>query len=197
MYWPDIAGDFEKYLTRAEAMAPQIKRAKGKRVAVQAGGHCGTVPLLLAKHFKTVYTFEPEAVNFACLARNTESFPHIYAARGALGNQRGTVGLAVHPKSSGGHNIDGKGDCPTYRIDDLGLTHCDLIALDVEGMEVPALWGALNTIASFLPLVIVEENKKILGKGYGFGDAAKILTPFGYKQVDSVGEDLVFQVGAA
>jgi FkbM family methyltransferase len=192
LWCPDLESDYSKYVARADALVPSVQRAKKFRVAVQAGGHIGVVPRLLSRLFRTLYTFEPERENFACLCRNTEDLPHVYAARGVLGNAHGTVGLGINSKSTGGHNVQGKGHVPTYRIDDLALKHCDLIQLDVEGYEVPALWGAVNTIAEHLPLVIVEENKKIRGKGFDFGDAAKILVPFGYRQVDAVGEDLVF-----
>jgi len=34
----------------------------GNEIAIQAGGNCGWVPKELIKHFKCVYTFEPNDV---------------------------------------------------------------------------------------------------------------------------------------
>jgi FkbM family methyltransferase len=146
---------------------------------------------LLSFAFECVYTFEPEPRNFACLSRNMEDRENVFAARGVLGDKRGTVGLAVHSKGTGGHNIVGPGPLPTYRIDDLALEHCDAILLDVEGYEMHALRGALDTIKRCKPLLVVEENKKAHGKGFKRGDIEALLKPFGYAVVDRVGEDLV------
>ncbi len=44
------------------------------------------------------------------------------------------------------------------RIDDLKLTRCNLIKVDVEGMEVDVLAGAAATIERFRPVLFVENN---------------------------------------
>ena len=43
---------------------------KGKKVVVQAGGNCGMQVVKFAEFFDTVYTFEPDPVNFHCLVNN-------------------------------------------------------------------------------------------------------------------------------
>lgn len=160
-------------------------------IAIQAGGHIGVYPLILSEFFRHVYTFEPDFDNHQCLVRNC-SRPNIYVARGALGFVRGTVGVNKH-KNSGGHMIDGEGYCPIYRIDDMALDSCDLIYLDVEGYEVHALRGALKTISAYKPIIVAEENKKLKCHGFNPGDIEKLLSPFGYKTVNKLGEDLILE----
>ena len=44
-----------------------------------------------------------------------------------------------------------------YCIDDLNLTECDLIMLDVEGYELHALNGAIETIKKYGPVICIEH----------------------------------------
>jgi FkbM family methyltransferase len=103
-------------------------------VAVQAGGNCGLWPRELGKKFSTVYTFEPDPVNFRCLCANAPD-EHIFKFNAALGNERGLVSLNLRPDNVGAHSVSGGGIIPSMRIDDLELNECDLIYLDVEGFE--------------------------------------------------------------
>jgi FkbM family methyltransferase len=64
---------------------------------------------------------------------------------------------------------------PLTRIDDLGLTRVDLIKIDIEGMEIEALQGAINTIATNTPQLIIEKIKS------NEHEIAALLTPLGYK----------------
>ena len=44
------------------------------------------------------------------------------------------------------------------RIDDLRLNRCDLIKVDVEGMECDVLEGSRETIAKHRPVLFIENN---------------------------------------
>lgn len=137
---------------------------------IQAGGNCGMYARFYANYFKNVYTFEPCEINFTCLDRNCvgDSF-HKY--HGALGNRIDKVSLKLHKSSNVGmHKIDEKpGDIQMYRIDDLELSSCDLIHLDVEGYEGSVLDGAMKTIMKFKPVVILERGhgeRILIDNGY-------------------------------
>ena len=54
-----------------------------------------------------------------------------------------------------------------------------------------ALRGALDTIRRLRPLIVVEENKKVHGQGFEYGDIEKLLSPVGYRLAERSGEDLV------
>ncbi len=43
-----------------------LPHVKNKNVMVQAGGNCGFILSQFVPHFKAVYTFEPDPVNFYC-----------------------------------------------------------------------------------------------------------------------------------
>jgi FkbM family methyltransferase len=191
-WWvPDVLNGIGKYLDRAADMDLALDRCPRSRSVVQAGGHVGIWPKRLAAHFAQVYTFEPDAENFACLARNVPE-PHVFMARGVLGRFYGRVGLDFSHKNTGKRMVSGPGAIPTYRIDDLLLDDCDALLLDVEGYELHALAGAEQTIARCLPVILCEENVLCVRQGFAPGQLAAYLGRFGYTQVAAAHEDRIF-----
>jgi FkbM family methyltransferase len=192
-WWcPDIMKGPAGYVLRSQELNRHISRAKKRRACVQAGGHIGIYPKALAAVFERVYTFEPEERNFACLARNA-ALPNVYAVRGFLGDTHGGRSLRVHSKSSGGHSVGEAGPIPTWKVDDLALPDLDALFIDVEGFEWWALRGGLRTIGKCKPLLVLEENKKLEGRGRKYGDLERLVAPLGYRLVDRVGEDIVLE----
>lgn len=192
-WWTDQEGGYiASYYKLAQSLHEHVNRCAKRRACVQAGGHVGIYPIILSQYFERVYTFEPDAQNFRSLVINYDEITNIYATRALLGEEHGGRELLLG-KSTGGHNIGGAGPVPTFRIDDLALEDCDAIFLDVEGFEIPALHGAKKTIMRSHPLIVAEENKKLHGKGFEFGDLGRMLAMFGYVERARVLEDVVFQ----
>lgn len=193
---PDALTGPGSYLGRCAHLELALDRVKARRVAIQAGGHIGTVPAYLADRFERVYTFEPDPENHAALVANVHArHPRtVWTARGVLGHKRRPVDLFHSVKSTGQHRVKpgAAGDVPTYRIDDLALDQVDGIFLDVEGFEIPALQGAVETLKRCRPIVMAEENKRALEQGYRIGDLAQVLATCGYAQVGAIADDLVF-----
>lgn len=132
---------------------------------MQAGGHCGVWANRLARSFTVVWTIEPDLENYLCMARNL--VPNVQPIWAALGDKPGGgVGLERRPENSGAHFINGEGRIGVITIDELELEACDLIVLDIEGMEPLALHGAKETIERFKPVLMVED--KGLSDRYGF-----------------------------
>jgi hypothetical protein len=52
-------------------------------------------------------------------------------------------------------------------IDSLGLGRCNMIKIDVEGMENKVITGAQNTIRQFRPVLFLENN--------GFGNSPQLI----------------------
>ena len=197
-HWIKIIGDtaFESILEGFAAYErvwndlvqnKRVAAQQHKRVVVQAGGYCGVFPRLLSKSFDLVYTFEPDPLNFFCLALNCQS-ENIIKAQGALGNTHGLIDVIRTNPSNKGMNVvavtaDAK--IPTYRIDDLQLDACDLIALDTEGYELNILSGALQTIETYKPVITVEDPTEHIDS---------LLNQFGYKLRDFVYRDGVYSV---
>jgi FkbM family methyltransferase len=187
------------YLTRSQDADAAIARVAPDRrqdgVAIQAGGHIGTWPVRLSAVFRTVYTFEPDAANFAALTHNVRAKAQgpVFCAQGVLGDARGPVAMERSTKSTGQHRVaPGPGAVPTYRIDDLALPRLDAVFLDVEGCEIPALRGGWTTIQRFRPVIMAEENKRSVRQGFAIGELARVLGEIGYSLVERRGEDLVF-----
>lgn len=131
---------------------------KRRRECVQAGGHAGFWPMALAQRFDRVHTFEPEHCLFECLVRNIgPAAAKITAHRKGLGASEGFVRFKSHV-SAGSWRVDpeGKHIIPIVTIDSLALKHCDAILLDIEGYEVHALDGAVDTIERCRPVILVE-----------------------------------------
>lgn len=126
-------------------------------IVVQAGGNCGLYPLIYAKHFERVFTFEPDPMNFYCLSANCKNnkIVKFNTALGSVG-QFLTLG-AVDPANVGMPRI-GQGNTVIYSIsiDSLNLPQISLIHLDVEGFEHFVLQGATETIKRHRPTIALE-----------------------------------------
>jgi FkbM family methyltransferase len=167
-----------------------------RQTVIQAGGNTGVWPNFFAQHFAHVYTFEPEPLNFQCLLANCAD-PRIIKHEAALGHERGNVHMSYPAGRSnmGACQVEAGGDIPMLRIDDCGLTDCDLIQLDLEGYEPQALLGATQTIERFSPVIMVED--KGLSERYGIprGWAASetgFLYEHGYRLMEQIHRDWIF-----
>jgi FkbM family methyltransferase len=178
-------------LDRAVALCPQ------RRVAVQAGGNLGLFPKRLAMRFETVYTFEPAADLFAIMGQNAPE-PNILRYQAALGCRRELIGVTRVRRDGkkdtheGCTHVSGPGNIPTLRIDDFNLPVCDLLCLDVEGYDLYALQGAVETLRRCRPVVSVEVNKNLGFVGLTPDDIRGYLAGHGYRFVARLESDEVF-----
>jgi len=165
-FWPgnDGYGDYEgptscwHYMQTHPAVPKYISAyVPNRRVVVQAGGNAGFYVKQYANLFDVVYTFEPEPVNFYCLTKNVTEI-NVIKFQACLGNTRGCVGLDQITPDTGSTHVQGVGLIPTFQVDDLFLQVCDLIHLDVEGYELFALEGAVNTIKTHRPVIALEYH---------------------------------------
>lgn len=139
-----------------------------RRVALDIGAHCGLWAMHLARLFKRVHCFEPVEVHRRCLDRNVvDNRDRVTVHAMALGNQTATVGMHVGVESSGDSWVDGPGDIPMRRLDDIeGLGEVDLMKLDCEGYELFALRGGAQLLKRCRPTIIVEQKPRRADK-YG------------------------------
>lgn len=168
-----------------------------KNIMIQAGGNCGFILSTFVDHFKTIYTFEPDPVNFYCLNQNVTA-QHVFKMQACLGKTKETVNVKQliredRPHDTGGVHVHGSGLTPTIVIDELNLTGCDLIQLDIEGYELNALMGAIETIKKYKPVICVELCEKWLNRYDNTSDDVyDFLTSLNYKLIDNEGVDKIF-----
>jgi len=181
-----------------ESLKAVMRLVPGRTACVQAGANVGVFPKYLARHFTTSYVFEPSSELFPVMIRNAPE-SNIIRFQAVLGEKPGLVGIActrrkhgpgpIHP---GLTHVDGPGTIPTLRLDDLALPVVDLMYLDVEGFEMFALRGAVETIARCRPVIAVEVNSNIRYYGFSQDDIRAYVVSLGYRHALSVHSDEAF-----
>jgi FkbM family methyltransferase len=155
----------------------RVKNGDGV-VTVDVGANIGAITLSLAQYMEgwgRVLAFEPQERLFYALCGNIvlNNIENAVAYRTAIGRYDSAIDFPVpdYGKASnfGGVNALGTADIgqkfermvsvQTKRLDVLGMQRLDFIKMDIEGMEIEALTGALQTINRCRPIILVEWIK--------------------------------------
>ena len=117
-----------------------------------------------------VMAFEPQRLIFQTLCANMalNSIKHVDCKQLGVGYSKRLVTVPVldplKENNFGGLSIDEEypeGEpVAICRVDDIGLSRCDFIKMDVEGMEPEALQGAMNTIVKCRPVLYIELDRE-------------------------------------
>ena len=131
---------------------------------IQAGGNFGIYPVLYTEFFQTVYTFEPDPLNFFCLNLNCQH-ENIIKINTALGDINGNCKMVIpSPVNLGMNQIkkceESTNSIPIVTIDSFQFNDVKLIQLDLEGYEYEGILGAIETINKHKPLIILETTKE-------------------------------------
>lgn len=171
-----------------------LKYCKSRRAVVQAGGNAGVWPRYLLDKFGVVYTFEPEPASYHCLHVNC---PGAVIFNAALGAERGLIGLEYPEgrRNMGAVCVNGIGNIPLMRLDDMHFDALDLIQLDIEGYEPWAIKGAFETIRKHKPVIMLEDKGLSVRYNHPQGWPLTMLGPLGYTLVDSINRDVVLVCG--
>ena len=193
MWWSteDIGGYDYLQKHNSDTVEKLLPLLDGKKVAVQAGGNCGFVIRQLKEIFETIYTFEPTPSCFLALCMNIPD-ENVFKIQGCLGAEHKLVSMAQPRDLVSANYVEGSGKIPMFMIDDLNLDGVDLIQLDTEGHEYPALMGASKTIEKFHPLICIERR---WGEERGFPEAIldEQLADWGYVEVDRMYPDVYYK----
>jgi FkbM family methyltransferase len=143
--------------------------------AIDVGGGVGNHALWLAIACGLqVETFEPrlhEVIAANIATNGLDGLVTLYPV--ALGE---SAGLAHWSDQQRGHLEAGGGEVPVRTLDSYAFDDVALIKIDVEGMEVAVLAGALKTIKRDRPVIYAEANtEQHLEQHRAF------LEPLGYK----------------
>ena len=195
LWWPKYDRGMWNYMHQYR-MAPEffdtlMTHVTGHSVMVQAGGNCGQYVRQFSKRFGTVYTFEPDPINFLCLVLNCNS--NVIKTQACVGNERNFVNINKG-NDSGAIHVAGQGNIPTVIIDDMNLPACDLIQLDIEGYEYFALQGAQRTIEQYHPLIMIEWCEP-WARRYGTNETMRdnFFSGLGYRQIMKQDTDIIYK----
>ncbi len=149
------------------------------------------------------WAFEPSKRNFELLKKNVPNF-NLYNL--ALSDIIGTERFVSYEDSCGNSNLvsnfDNKtqswGKKETYEevkvdlLDSFNIDSPTFIKIDVEGAELKVLYGAIETIKKFRPVICIElhtdENLKNAGFPYSRKDINNFFDLVGYKLLHSFDE---------
>lgn len=165
----DIYGEYSE-----EEVRLYSKILKPTDVVVEVGGNIGSLMLPLARLIPegVLMTFEPERTAFYALVGNIaiNNLRNVWPFQQAMGEEVGQINIPEldleKTDNFGGLELDKDySKCPHYpvslnTIDNLKLNKCELIKIDVEGMELSVLKGAVKTLEEFSPFLIVEDDRK-------------------------------------
>ena len=175
---------------------------------IDAGAHIGYYALMAAHRLQqagagVVFAFEPHPINFADLQRNQQlnNINNLIPIQSAISDQTAKVILfsgssSVEPslKQIPSHSTSYEVECTT--LDDFIGSRSEakigLVKLDVEGAELPALYGARKLIERDKPHIIYEElEERCRLFGYSIKDLRGFLESLGYKIYPIVDKSIV------
>lgn len=175
-----------------EVLATATTLCKQHRVAIQAGGACGTYPLWLSRKFKHVYTWEPDSLNFLCLTFNTRACANVTRFQAGLGAHEHMAHIEAGEGNAGTGYLVPDGKIPVMVADRYEIPFVDMIQLDVEGMELSALHGLADTILAYRPVVVIEVKGHGARYGWPQTAAGDWLMERGYERSATVGKDQIY-----
>lgn len=153
-------------------------------LAVDCGANIGVHTIEMAKHMTgwgEVISFEPQQRVYYALAGNIalNNCFNAQAILAAVGKENGTIDVPVldHQKFASFGGVTLRDDLPDARadggnyvgqeaertepvnlvsLDSMGLERLDFMKIDVEGMELDVLDGAMETIKKHRPIILAE-----------------------------------------
>ena len=148
---------------------------KPNSCVVDIGANIGSHTLAFSRivgEYGHVYAFEPEKNNFYALAGNIaiNNLKNVSAHQMAVGNTSGSINVPVLDleKTS---NFGSLSLCHQYEncsfypvplitLDSQNPTRVDFIKMDIEGMELEALQGSIDSIEKFRPIMYIEDDRE-------------------------------------
>lgn len=145
---------------------------KPKDLVVEIGANIGVHTVYLAQEVGTqgtVLAFEPQRVIFQNLCANLalNSITNTYCYNVAVSDTFSAINLPVldYSKPNDFSKLDIRENeeselAQTITLDSLNLPRCRLIKIDVAGMELAVLQGAINTIKGLQPILYINYQPK-------------------------------------
>jgi FkbM family methyltransferase len=143
---------------------------KSGDMVIDVGANIGTHTIPLANMVTSsglVLAFEPQRATYNYLTANLalNNLLHVVSLRYAVGEAGGVVRVPLFDPNQqtnfGAVNLENTNDgepVDIVTIDSFPLERCNLIKIDVEGMEARVLAGAKETIHRLRPILFVETT---------------------------------------
>lgn len=167
-----IGGALERYGEYIERELELLLSLVGEgSVVVEVGANIGCDTVALARKVASagrVFAFEPQRIIYQLLCGNLaiNGVWNVIAERAALGSGPGVLQVPPvdysKPGNFGGVALQEQGAEPAtvIALDAYALERCDLIKVDVEGMELEVLKGSVDTIARTRPTLYCENDRE-------------------------------------
>lgn len=173
MYLPDAQTDnIQKFIMTKRGFWEErlLSKAKpaldGCRRALDIGANIGNHSIYFSKiaGIEEVTCFEPQEHVFGILRRNIElnDLNNVKAVRAAVGEKQGTADIKMHRNTSFHGTVYHEvpdGDVPVVSIDEITPEPVDFIKIDVEGMQMSVLKGAVEVLRRDRPKLWIELRR--------------------------------------
>lgn len=133
-----------------------LPHAKG--IVVDVGAYIGGYTIRACKQADLVIAIEPQEENYRMLKRNVEANckNNVILVRKAIGDRKGLIKLVTPPNfHAGTHIVFQEEGSNAYEVEvdtldnilsELGINKVDFLKIDIEGAEVMAFKGMVNTL---------------------------------------------------
>jgi FkbM family methyltransferase len=164
----DLYGEFAEF-----EMALLGRIVQPGWMVADVGANIGSHTVFMAKAAGPtgmVLSFEPQRMIHQVLCGNLalNGLQTVRPVHAAVGAAMGTIAVPAPDYSREGNfgalslAEGGAGEeTPMLTLDSLRLSACNLIKIDVEGMELAVLQGAAETIARCAPVLYLENNRRL------------------------------------
>jgi len=139
-----------------------LSKAHPYELFVDVGANVGDYTFLMAKMGCRVVAFEPDPRAFFILQKKARNFRNVTLYEAGLGEEDGTKKFYLTPELGRSSVVYKQPEYITIKVmklDSLKLIP-NWMKIDVEGYEYQVLLGAINTISSCKPNLIVEFHGK-------------------------------------
>jgi len=175
------------------------------RCALDVGANVGIFASDFSAKFAQVIAFEPIPTTLACLQRNVPENVQIEPV--AIADKAGTLQMYPVTTNCGGsfiynhpkihfHQFETEPDTlievPVRTIDSYGFPAVDLIKLDIQGAEYPAIVGATQTIMRCRPVIMLEQKPASPELAMYWKKTSKLLKSLGMTAKEKVRSDRIF-----
>ena len=143
-------------------------------IGANIGNHSLYWSTISKKNVSKIYAFEPVYDTFMILSRNIKINNlenKVIIHNVGLSDIESCAKISSYSRENIGSTrlVSDSGSIQLQKLDNIHIPeeHIDFIKIDVEGMEINCIEGAINTIKKFKPLIFIEimpENLKTINK---------------------------------